>query len=408
MAEMMMKMLKSMKRALLLCLCLAMLAGSALAANEMMDISSDGYDSIGYAYTLPDGRLIFTGCHGEPGNYMDSRARILCLNPDRTVSWEYIHPAKGSWDFGGVVLMKDGTLCVRLSNTPYQQTVEEKLVFFTQDGQLTGREIPLEVKDKADTFVRYGICDFGIYTYCFSDDDAKTYTEYADWDGNVLFRLNGRGPIAVENRIQEEDGLVMFGSEPGRQAAAKILKMDWQGNTVWETTVPFMNEVNNGALLRYGMKTSDGGYLAMLLERPIDLSQKWTEALVKFSSTGRILWQKTESFDRLPASQFFSMTEYNGKYVVQFEDKERFGSLKMPIRFLWFDGDGNELGLTELKVRKEELPRQEKSKKPQFDGGSMFAMGNELWGDFWSENDNDNHEKRMASMDCLLMRIPEP
>ena len=102
------------------------------------------------------------------------------------------------------------------------------------------------------------------------------------------------------------------------------------------------------------------------------------------------------------------MTEYNGKYVVQFEDKERFGSLKMPIRFLWFDGDGNELGLTELKVRKEELPRQEKSKKPQFDGGSMFAMGNELWGDFWSENDNDNHEKRMASMDCLLMRIPEP
>ena len=408
MAEIRRETMRGLRRALLLCLCLAMLAGSALAEIEVMDICSDGYDDIGYAYTLPDGRLIFTGCHGKPGNYMDSRARILCLNPDRTVSWEYIHPAKGSWDFSGVVLMKDGTLCVRLSNTPYQQTVEDKLVFFTQDGQLTGREIPLEVKDTADTFVRYGICDFGIYTYCFSDDDAKTYKEYADWDGNVLYRISGDGPIAAENRIQEEDGLVMVGCEPGRQGAAKILKMDWQGNIVWETTLPFMNEVNNGAFLHLSMKTNDGGYLAVLMERPNDLSQKWKTALVKFSSTGRLLWQNTESFDRQPASQFYSMIEYNGKYVVQFEDRERFGSLKMPIMFLWFDADGNELGLTELSVRKEELPRLGKSKKPEFDGGSMFIMGNELWGEFWCDNESENHEKQMTSVDRPLIRIPEP
>ena len=120
-------MMKALKRVLLLGLCLALLAGTALA-NEVVDISSEGYDCFGYTYTLPDGRLLFTGCHGTPGNYMDSKARILCLNPDRTVSWEYIYPEEGSWDFGGVVLMKDGTLCVRLSNSPYQTTLEDKLV----------------------------------------------------------------------------------------------------------------------------------------------------------------------------------------------------------------------------------------------------------------------------------------
>ena len=119
------EMRRILKKALLLGLCLALLAGSALAA-EVVDISSEGYDCIGYDLTLPDGRLIFTGCHGKPGNYMDQKARILCLNPDRTVSWEYIHPAEGSWDFCGMILMKDGTLCVRLSNDPYQKTEEEK------------------------------------------------------------------------------------------------------------------------------------------------------------------------------------------------------------------------------------------------------------------------------------------
>ena len=404
----MMKSMRMLKRALALGLCLALLAGSALAA-EIMDISSEGYDSMGYALTLPDGRLLFSGCHGKTGNYMDSKARLLCLNPDRTVSWEYIHPAEGSWSFGGIVLMKDGTLCVKLSDTPYQEREEEKLVFFTQDGQLTGREIQLDVKEKQDTFTRYGISAFGITTYRFSDNEAEKYTEYADWNGNVLFRIEGSAPIAADSIIEEEDGLVMIGDEGGRGAAGKIMKIDWQGNTVWETVVPFISESNLGAVMRCGIRTGDGGYLAVLMERPADYSSmKWKTALVKFSSTGRILWQNTESFDRQPDSQFWGLIEYKGKYVLQFEDKERFASLKIPMRYLWFDTDGNELGLTELTVSKKELPRLGKSKKASLYGGTMFIMGDGLWGGFSTDNDSSNHEKNMDSMDTLLIRIPEP
>ena len=72
-------------RILLLGVCMVLLTGSALA-NEVADISGEGYDCMYYKCTLPDGRIILTGWKGEVGNYMDSRARILCLNPDMTVS----------------------------------------------------------------------------------------------------------------------------------------------------------------------------------------------------------------------------------------------------------------------------------------------------------------------------------
>ena len=399
-----------LKKALLLGLCLALLAGTALAA-EVMDISSEGYDIMGYALTLPDGRLVFTGCHGKPGNYMDQRARILCLNPDRTVSWEYIHPAEGSWDAGSVILMKDGTLCVRLSNDPYQTNLEEKLVFFTRDGQPTGREIPLDTKETKEGYFRYGMCDFGIIKYyCTHDteDRDKEYRELTDWDGNLLFRAEGNREIITDSIIEEEDGMVLIGNETGKNGAGKVIKLDWQGNTVWETVVPFLTDANRGAMLHCGMKTADGGYLAVLMERPLDMSSgRWKTALVKFSSTGRILWQNAESFDRQPDSLFIDLIEYDGKYVLECDDRERFASLEIPIRYMWFDADGNELGVTELSVRKDELPRLEKSKKASFYSGPLFAMGNELWGEFSSDNDSDNHEKQMASVDTVLIRIPE-
>ena len=404
------KIIRCLGQVMLLCLCMVMLTGTALA-NEMMDISSEGYDTIGYALTLPDGRLGFTGSHGKPGNYMDKKARILCLNPDRTVSWEYIHPVEGSWGAYGVVLMKDGTLCIRLSNSPYQTTLEDKLVFFTLDGRPTGREIPLDEKETKEGFFRYGICDFGMIKYYYTheaEDRDKEYREFIDWDGNVLFRTEGNSGIMTDGIIEEEDGVVLIGNEDGRTGAGKIMKLDWQGNTVWETVVPFMTEANQGAMLHCGMKTADGGYLAVLMERPLDISSgRWKTALVKFSSTGRILWQNVESFDRQPDSLFPDLIEYDGKYVLEFEDKERFASLEMPIRYLWFDQDGNELGITELSVRKDELPRLEKSKRTSFYSGFLFIMGNELWGEFMSDDDSDNHEKQMASVDTVLIRIPE-
>ena len=59
-------MLRTLRRTLLLCLCITLLAGSALA-NEVVDISTDGYDCLYYRGQLPDGRVLFSGWKGTVG-----------------------------------------------------------------------------------------------------------------------------------------------------------------------------------------------------------------------------------------------------------------------------------------------------------------------------------------------------
>ena len=397
--------MKILKRLLLLCLCLAMLAGSALA-NETADYSTEGYDHLYYKLTLPDGRLIFTGCVAKPGNYMDSKARILCLNPDMTVSWDYIDPTEGSCGFGGAGLIKDGTLGVLFDDSPYQTTKECKLMFFTADGQPTGKEIPL------DPMKEYRILQSGLLTRDGSGRKSESYAEFADWEGKVLFRWQGSGPVAGNDLIEEEDGLVMIGREPGMlvNAAGKIMKVDWQGNTVWETVVPFLTEENEGVTMS-GCRTSDGCYLARLAERGPNAGSpdaKSTEALVKFSPQGRILWISTEGLEDIASEYLFSdAVEYNGKYVIQCEDKERFASLAYPIRYLWFDTDGKALGTTELKILKEDFARLADKKKVEAITGELIPAGNGLWQSLSGWSESSNHEKEMASQDDVFLKIPE-
>lgn len=77
-----------------------MICCTAACAESSVSISAEGEDWMSYAFTLPDGRMIFTGSRGKVGNYQEQEARLLCLNPDRTVSWEYWDPAEGQCGYG--------------------------------------------------------------------------------------------------------------------------------------------------------------------------------------------------------------------------------------------------------------------------------------------------------------------
>lgn len=399
-----------LKRSLLLCLCLALLAGSALA-NEVVDISNEGYDCMYYACTLPDGRVIFSGCNGKPGHYMDSKARLLCLNPDTSVSWEYYLPQEGSCRFCSVTPMKDGTLCVYLEDAPYQTPAEEKLMFFTTNGQPTGKEISLELKESSF----YTVFAAGLLNQFYSSDESKEYIRMTDWDGNELFRINGPLPVMAGQIIEEEDGLVMFGRESvmGMNAAAKIVKIDFRGNILWENTLPFQMDQNEGAYLDDGIKTSDGCYLARLYERAPnsgspDSKMKSVDALVKFTSSGRVLWM-SQSIDADQGYFYVVLAEHNGKYVMQGEHLNRFASLDYPIRYLWFDSDGKVLGSKDMYIQKEDFPRLKKGKHINvYSSNALFAIGDELWGDYSGENEYaTNHEKEMSSVDTVLIKVPE-
>lgn len=398
-----------LKHFLLLCLC-AVLLCSAACAETIIDLGlPEGGDGMGYEATLPDGRLVFSGCNSEAGNYMNSKARLLCLNPDGTTSWDYIYPQEGCCSFFYVNVLKDGTLAVLFRDAPYQETKEEKVVFFTMDGQPTGKETELQSGKSDNISIGYFLTASGIMEQyiAFGPKDSDEYCmRFSDWDGTLLFQLDEWSILGL-SLIEAEDGLIIIGREPGsmRNAAGKIMKIDFQGNTVWETTVPFLNEANEGVDMR-GIKTSDGCYLAVLYERGLDSGSPDSEgsfALVKFSATGRILWMNRESFDKRTEKGFAQVVEYNGKYVVSSE----YSALDHPVLYLWFDTDGKELGTTENQLRKDDLPRVGNKKEVDGFPAGMISTETGLWQEYLYWCEASTHEKEMASQDDFLVRIPE-
>lgn len=404
------KMARLLRRALLLCLCMALLAGSALA-NEIVDISTDGYDCLYYRGQLPDGRVLFSGWKGAVGNYADSRARIICLNPDMTVSWEYIDPEEGSCGFYTLTVLKDGTIAALLDNSPYQNPESQKLKYFTPDGKPTGKEIDIQ----GTTLLVDGTSPSCLWALSAQDGDDEACRVVYDWEGNMLFRdTEGHTVIrGARQMIEEEDGLVFAGGEAGLDSCARIAKVDFQGNLIWETVLPLTLEGAEEGSLKDFVKADDGGYLALLYEcGPADtngLTAISSYAVVKFSSNGRLLWKKTKPFEGKTDIWVGRLVIYKGKLVTEIERLHNTNdSVSDPHIFLWMDQEGNELGTTELVVQQAELPRHANLKKVYTLGfGRLIPTENGLWGLESICQDNRDHIKAQDNTDDLLIRIPE-
>ena len=141
-----------MRKAFLLVLCFILCCSAAMAENGM-NLGADGNDWLTYACTLPDGRLLFTGSRATPGNYQDSRARLLCLNPDLSVSWEYWDPAEGKAHFSGAALLPDGTIGIIYTNAPYQETEAIEIRKFTMEGKQIGEAVDIFQNGKTSSLV---------------------------------------------------------------------------------------------------------------------------------------------------------------------------------------------------------------------------------------------------------------
>ena len=409
MAKMKDKMTQLLGCTLLLCLCLTLLAGSALA-NEVVDISTDGYDCMYYECTLPDGRLIFSGDMGTVGNYADSRARLLCMNPDMTVSWDYVDPEEGSCRFWGAAVLKDGTIGTVLDNSPYQNPLDRKLKFFTQDGQPTGKEI---VFSDIESNVEEATPSF-LWILAMPSSGGM-YERFYDWDGNLILEYEGENNLidGASILIEEEDGLVFAGAEPGLRKCARIMKMDFQGNLFWETTLPLTLEGAEEGRLMDLVKADDGGYLGLLQETGPHDPNGYTEvckyAVVKFSANGRLLWKNSTAFDGKPDLWTRRLTRHNGKLVAEIEKlHDTNDSVGVPHTFLWMDEEGNELGTTELVLKKEELPRLADRKNVRGIGRfDLYTTENGLWGFGTFEAENRDYMKEMDSHDDVFVKIPE-
>ena len=392
-----------MKRVTAVCLCLLMICSCAFA-QESVNLGGEGCDQMKYVCTLPDGRLVFCGNRGTVGNYNDARARLLCLNPDWTVSWEYVDPAKGMARYAFGALLEDGNIGIIYYNAPFQNITALEIRKFTQEGRPVGE--PIDLFQRSDDIPNMVNSQWLIQTMASENGSQKAFL---DWNGDVFLSIPAQQGIWIFSAMPAEDGIVLAGSESVSGGFVKIMKMDLQGRILWETVLPLMNASSEGARIQTCIRTSDGVYRACIAENRTDLMNKWCYGLIRLNENGRVLWINRESFADRTNMMCQDLIEYDGKFV--FLENPDFSDVteKVPRVYTWFDADGNKLGETELWIPREDIRGITEDESASIFAGDMLATEDGLWSLYSVEIANDDDiRKEMDSQDVILYRVPEP
>lgn len=351
-----------MKRIFLITICLLMLAGCA-RAEQRVSLGGEGYNALTHPLTLPDGRVLLAGSQSAAGRPDELRARLVCLNPDRTVAWEYLDPAQGSCAFSGACLLPDGAIGTVFMNSPKQTLKALELRRFNTDGTPAGAPV--------DIFEPHALVD-AVTPACVQvtviPGDAQVYDRrFLDWNGRRLFSLPSDQRITGGILTMDMGGaLALAGRDTGYPTGAKLMMLGMDGRVRWETALPTFED-NADARLERCIATSDGGFLAWLHEVAMD-GARHTYALVRFSPKGRVLWTQRAAFDGLTGAHCTSMIEQDGRYVIALR-KNLNDHDAVPLYVQWFDGEGAPLGEAETRLQPGENGF----------GGQLLPMPDGLW-----------------------------
>ena len=390
-----------MKRFLIVVMCLIICCSVALA-EESMNLGAEGNDEMKYAFTLPDRRMLFVGSRGEPGNYQESRARLLCLNLDRTVSWEYLDSATGNARYNGAAFLPDGTIGVVYTNSPLQRSEAIEIRKFSINGVPIGESIDIFNHGEASDLVN-AITPYCILKKIFSED-GKEQRGFLDWNGNLMFSFGRKETIGPYKVLATDGALVLAGCEVGTASNAKIMKVDLAGNMIWETVLPMMMVNGARAWIDQCVETADGGFLAWVIESDAN-SDQWAHALVRFDANGRILWQNKESFDNTPVIGCADLIEYRNMSVMLVRNETH--SIAAPSVYLWFDENGKKIGQTELLIPREDAKPLSNEDNVEVIPHGMLIMEDGLWTLYDIRIENAVILKEMDSVDDILYKVPE-
>ena len=347
------KVLKWMRRlmpTLLCCFCLLIPAEDA-NAEGIMELGVDGYDSLAYADTLSDGRILLCGAQSAPGSYKDSSAKMLCLNADRTVSWEYLDTAADGGRFIYARELDDGTIgAVYCKLVDYGWQDDLAFRFFTLDGEPAGKE-PVIVDPDSDGIQISGIAKTCLTAYMSGDVEEDEFL--LDWDGNRT------GPLEISTstpyHIEDTEGIILvgFGEMSVEQTATYIAKVDSRGTMLWETELPAGWPQTSLPLNETVMQTKDGGYLVFEQMRAPSHRHglyDFRSALVKLDESGNVLWTIRESFlESLDMSKGTALADGKGATVLfAYHENEMSERMDNPRTVIWFDEDGKSLGSAEM------------------------------------------------------------
>lgn len=425
------------RQALLLCLCATLAAGCACAEKtEGVNLGKSGKNSLVYGTTLSDGRILLVGTRQAPGQDAGS-GWLLCLNPDRTVSWEYTGDAADDECFDAAAELEDGTIGLMFGHTVEHEGTykyEYALRFFTTDGKPTGKEVSIPFR--GDEMVIQNATKSRLQMICTTilteagENQYRSVREDSyliDWDGNEAAYLE-RFDLSYSNSdmIEEADGLVMNGYNfQGQKFGKTARKTDLQGNLIWETRLECAWPDTTRADAERIIPAWDGGYIVLQME-PVqpkeDTDWEYRGALVKLDRDGNILWTRTEGFEEvIIGGGLLAMA--NGKIAVSVIHANKDGKTfraDIPRRIAWFDENGMFLGNVEMEFGTENFPQLKRpNEKPTFGieeslnfyEDRIIPMEDGMWmlgGFYLAQAEKDGTWNNMAYYNSGLFRIPEP
>ena len=406
--------MKMIRRALALCLGLALLAGAACAEN-MKVLSSGAEDWLNYECTLPDGRILLTGGkmeNGKDGNFVPW---IVCLNADRTTSWELIDRQQdGSAAAGRAAVLKDGTIAINIG----EHTESEVIKFYTRDGDQAREDLvlsPTAIVEAAEAN----------YLMLTGVEDGNESTVLIDYEGKELFRYDG---VCLPNgygfKVKGEADPVVYGTNAATDGSARIMKLNGMENkAVWETVLDFQLEDTDTAALCEAVKTGDGGYAAWLRESCFTKGESGYEdvdILVKFDAEGKVQWMNSESFKK-DDQNIGKVFAYKGKIAVLCISREEDAyDMNRPQVIRWFGDEGTERGTTELKLNPEELAAMKEYLTPKDPGTTripsiyemqLIPMEDGVWAlvscGVWENEGEENADSIFESHELVMVKVEE-
>ncbi len=408
---------------LMLLLCTSLLTGTSFAKEtEIVNISGDEDEILYYGTTLADGRILMVGDKGEFGPD-DSSAKLLCLNGDRTVSWEYAESTADGGKFTLAAELEDGTIGTVFWRRTGDGTEGWILRFFTPDGKPAGKDITVS----ADADISIGFATASRVLVRKEYPDGVPVFCLMDWNGNVIKEIgNSDRYMNFGSMTEETDGLVFVEfRQQDNDVRLFILKTDLRGEPLWETEMlPLWPDLPAGMTVatvpdfRHFTKTEDGGYLGIQWEMFETQDGKYESkyALVKLDSEGRILWTNRETFENI-SGMCMAFAAADGKYAAWFR-REHFGTdgirMSNPRTVVWFDENGTNLGTVELSMDPGDIDRLGQYAGmqmviPMAYENRLIPMQDGLWMSalISAEGANENYRIQHDSF-AALIRIPEP
>ncbi len=409
-----------LKRLLALALCLALAGACALA-----ETAGDTAENLSYLGELPDGRQMFHRRLLDEKNEILADT-LLCLNRDKTVSWEYTDPDEEAGYPWHMAVRPDGTVGVIFleeigdeDTDPEQWGMNLALKFFTQEGEPAGGTVALPYKscnivDCQPSFIKLQYWD---------QDGGKVY-DILDWDGNLLQRDTENDPDSSRYAmVEEEDGVLLFGMAEVQNGRAVIMKKESvTGNKLWETMLDFQWEMADQAGVTDAVRTADGGYAVLVREREVQgfFDYVWRAALVKLDDRGTVQWVSRELFGALDEFTHPLLAARDGKIAVcGVPEGGGWYELETPRVFRWLDEAGKDLGTTKLELKPEDFPEMkaylESGKTAariecDFSGMELHARPDRLEARVTASFSEDRG-KETGPFICdstILVKIPEP